>query len=128
MAPDDVVRAYLEVFRSKDLARLAELVDEDVEIWGAGTRVQGRHHVEGAVTQAGLSDWRTEILELFAAGDRVVVYFRDTYRHDATGKDISQTGLKMYQVRDGRIVRFWGETDLYGLMRQLGRVPTRIEF
>jgi ketosteroid isomerase-like protein len=128
MDPVEVVREYLKVFRTKDLGRLAELVAEDVEIWGAGTRVRGRHHVEGAVNQAGLSDWRTEIEELFAAGDRVVVYFRDTYHHDATDRDVTMTGMKMYQVSGGRIVRFWGETDLYGLMRQLGTVPAAIEF
>jgi hypothetical protein len=25
-------------------------------------------------------------------------------------------------------VEFWGETDLYGLMRQLGKVPAEIAF
>jgi predicted ester cyclase len=69
-----------------------------------------------------------EIIELFAAGDRVVVYFSNTYRHDATGRDVVQTGSKMYQVADGRIVRFWGETDLFGLLRQLGKISGEISF
>jgi hypothetical protein len=34
----------------------------------------------------------------------------------------------MYEVRDGRIVRFWGETDLWGLLKALGRVPERADF
>jgi hypothetical protein len=29
----------------------------------------------------------------------------------------------MYQVADGRIVRFWGEQDLFGLLVGLGMLP-----
>jgi hypothetical protein len=93
-----------------------------VEIWGGGTHVVGRKYPMDAVHTPGLSDCRMEIIEMFAAGERVVVYFRNTYRHDATGRDITQTGLKMYEVRDGMIVRFWGETDLFGLLREAGNI------
>jgi hypothetical protein len=33
------------------------------------------------------------------------------------------TGTKCYRLRDGRIVELWGETDLYGFLRQAGLVP-----
>lgn len=33
------------------------------------------------------------------------------------------SGIKHYRVGGGRIVEFWGETDLDGLLRQLGHVP-----
>jgi hypothetical protein len=36
------------------------------------------------------------------------------------------TICKSYRLAAGRIVEFWGETDLYGLLRQLGRVPAEI--
>jgi len=36
--------------------------------------------------------------------------------------------MKMYEVRDGRIVRFWGETDLWGLLRAAGKVPDKADF
>ena len=29
----------------------------------------------------------------------------------------------MYQVDGGKIVRFWGEADLFGLLRDLGILP-----
>jgi ketosteroid isomerase-like protein len=128
MEPMDVVRRYLKVFETGDLAEMQAVVAEDVEVWGGGTMVTGRQHPMAAVQTPGLSHCRVEILEMFAAGDRVVVFFRLTYRHDATGRDVTQTGLKMYQVADGRIVRFWGETDLFGLARQLGKVPAQLSF
>jgi ketosteroid isomerase-like protein len=124
----DVVRRYLKVFETGDVAELRELVAEDVEIWGAGNHVTGIEYPIGAATTPGLTDCRMEVIELFAAGDRVVVYFRNTYRHEATGRDVTQTGLKMYQVAGGKIVRFWGETDLYGLLRQLGKADGEISF
>jgi hypothetical protein len=36
------------------------------------------------------------------------------------------TGIKSYRLHRGKIVEFWGETDLYGLLRQAGLVPEQI--
>jgi hypothetical protein len=113
---------------SGDPAELAELVAPDVVIHGAGNHVQGRHHVERAVDQTGLTCVGIDVHELFTAADRVVVYSTQRLMHDATGTELSLSGLKMYRLADDRIVEFWGETDLYGLMRQLGKVPAEIEF
>jgi ketosteroid isomerase-like protein len=129
MTPGDVVRAYLKLFETQDAAGLDALMAEDVQAWGANQHVTGRDVPAGAIAGTpGLSNCRLEILEFYEAGDRVTVYFRTTYRHDASGRDIQQTGLKMYEVRDGRITRFWGETDLWGLLRAVGKVPERADF
>jgi ketosteroid isomerase-like protein len=64
--------------------------------------------------------------DFFAAEDRVTVAFTLTYTHDRTGRDLTMTGVKSYRLQDGRIVEFWGETDLYGLLRQAGLVPAQI--
>ncbi|WP_328843897.1 ester cyclase [Streptomyces sp. NBC_00258] len=66
-----------------------------------------------------------ELAEL-AAEDRVATAFTLTYTHDLTGRDLTMTGIKSYRLSEGRIVEFWGETDLYGLLRQLGLVPEEI--
>ena len=129
MTPGEVVRAYLKLFETEDASGLDELMAEDVQAWGANQTASGRDVPAGAIAGTpGLSNCRMEILEFHEAGDRVTVYFRNTYRHDSSGRDIQQTGLKMYEVRDGRIVRFWGETDLWGLLKALGRVPERADF
>ena len=122
----DVVRRYLAVFETRNVADLKELVDEDVLIHGAGHHDRGRHYPEGAILTPGLSNCRVHIDDLFAAGDRVTVAFTLTYTHDRSGRDLTMTGLKSYRLREGRIVEFWGETDLYGLLRQAGLVPERI--
>jgi hypothetical protein len=69
------------------------------------------------------------IVELFAAEDRVVVSIAQTYRRDATGATAVQSACKMYRLRAGTIVQFWGEQDLYGLLRGLGMLaPEPWEF
>ncbi|MEV4478919.1 nuclear transport factor 2 family protein [Micromonospora coxensis] len=119
----ETVRRYLRTFVTKDLAELAEVVAEDVEIYGSGTAVRGRQFVERAVSSPGLTVLDQEIVELFAAGDRVVVSFAQTYRYDATGATTVQSGCKMYRLAGGRIVQFWGEQDTYGLLRGLELLP-----
>lgn len=122
----EVVRRYLRVFETRDIAQLKDLVAEDVRVHGAGRHVQGRAHPESSVMTPGLSDCRVRVDDLFAAEDRVTVAFTCTYTHDRTGRDLTVTGVKSYRLRDGRIVEFWGETDLYGLLRQAGLVPEEV--
>ncbi|MGI3202396.1 ester cyclase [Streptomyces sp. GLT-R25] len=74
----------------------------------------------------GLSNCRVQVDDLFAAEDRVVTAFTLTYTHDRTGRDLTMSGIKSYRLSEGRIVEFWGETDLYSLLRQLGLVPEEI--
>ena len=119
----EVVRRYLRTFVTKDLTELAEVVDEDVEVYGSGVAVRGRRYPEAAVSSPGLTVLDQEIQEIFAAGDRVVVSVAQTYRRDATGATTVQSACKMYRLAGGRIVQFWGEQDTYGLLRGLGLLP-----
>ena len=119
----EVVKRYLRTFVTKDLTELAEVVDEDVEVYGSGVAVRGRRYPEAAVSSPGLTVLDQEILEIFAAGDRVVVSVAQTYRRDATGATTVQSACKMYRLAGGRIVQFWGEQDTYGLLRGLGLLP-----
>jgi len=120
-----VVLRYLRVFETRDLAELADVVDSDVVGHGAGHTVQGRQVVEDAVLPPGLSACAVRVDDLFAARDRVTVSFTLTYTQERTGQELTMTGTKCYRLHDGRIVELWGETDLYGFLRQAGQVPDR---
>jgi hypothetical protein len=91
------VRKYLRTFATRDLDELRAVVADNVEIYGAGQFVRGRHNVEAAVTAPGLT--------------------------------AEQSFCRMYQVNGGKIVPFWGEADVFGLLRGLGLLPdTELNF
>ena len=92
-------------------------------MYGAGQFARGRQTVEDAVVAAGLTVVDQQIVELYSAGHRVTVAGTNTYRQDSTGKTAVQSFCKMYQVDSGKIIRFWGEADLFGLLRGLGILP-----
>ncbi len=119
----DVVYRYLRVFVTRDLTELAEVMAGDVEIYGAGQHVQGRHNVEAAICAPGLTVTSQRLIEVFAARDRVIVVIEQAYCQGSTGKTAVQSACKMYQLRDGKIVRFWGEADSFGLLRGLDLLP-----
>ena len=122
-ADADVVRRYLRTFATRDLDELRAVVAEDVEMYGAGQFARGRQTVEEAVTAPGLTVIDQQIVELYSAGHRVMVAGSNTYRQDSKGRTAVQSFCKMYQVDGGRIVRFWGEADTFGLLRGLGILP-----
>jgi steroid delta-isomerase-like uncharacterized protein len=43
----------------------------------------------------------------------------------ATGKQIEATGITVFHIVGGKIVEEWNETDMLGLLRQLGLLPPR---
>jgi ketosteroid isomerase-like protein len=120
----EVVRRYLRVFETFAVADLEDLVDSEVVAHGAGQTVHGRRTIEDAVLSPGISACRVRVDDLFSARDRVTVSFTLTYTQERTGRDLIMTGTKSYRLRDGRIVEFWGETDVYGFLRQSGLVPS----
>jgi ketosteroid isomerase-like protein len=97
----DVVRGYLRTFAARDLDELCAVVADDVECYGAGQFVRGRHNVEAAVMTPGLTVVDQQVVELHSAGHRVTVAGTNTYRQDSTGKTAVQSFCKMYQVDGG---------------------------
>jgi predicted SnoaL-like aldol condensation-catalyzing enzyme len=68
---------------------------------------------------------------LIAEGDMVAIH--DTYRlkHTGgfqgippTGKEVTITGTDIYRIVNGKIVEQWVETDMLGLLQQLGAIST----
>lgn len=121
-----VRRIYEEAFNGGRLDILDELVADAYEAPDGG-RGAAAVRTNIADIRAGFPDIRFTIEDLIAEGDRVVVRWswvathRATFRGIApTGKRITNSGIAIYQLRDGKIVRSWLETDRLGVMQQLG--------
>ena len=79
--------------------------------------------------RAAFPDGHTQIDDLIAEDDKVVLRWTDGGTHRApflgvapTGKRVTFTGIDVYRLADGKIVEFWCSEDLLGLMEQLGAV------
>ena len=75
-------------------------------------------------------DWREEIVELVAEGDRVAAHFRCLGTHKGefmgaapTGKPMDIDEVYFLRVADGKFVEAWGLEDTWGRLQQLGLAP-----
>ena len=75
-------------------------------------------------------DWREEIVEVVAEGDRVAAHFRCLGTHKGefmgaapTGKPMDVDEVFFLRVADGKIVEAWGFEDTWGRLQQLGLAP-----
>jgi predicted ester cyclase len=76
-------------------------------------------------------DCRFTIHDLFASGDREVLRYTYSGTHNGelmevapTGRRVSIGGLALARIAGGRIAEEWPVWDLYGLMQQIGAIPS----
>lgn len=85
----------------------------------------------GQVFYAAFPDGKHTIDETFEDGDRVFLRgsFSGTHTGDfmgmpPTGKTITVTFMNLDQFADGKLVEHRAQFDMFGLMQQLGAIPT----
>ena len=92
-------------------------------------RIGGRQEVEEIVNRfrSSFPDACIEIKDQFAVDDKVVTRWLLTGTHKGplwgsapTGKTVTYTGITIDRMQAGKIVEEWSETDLLGIMEQLG--------
>ena len=123
-----VRRLYEEVINARRFELAADLVAPDYEGPAGDRGIDGCvANVRGLVQ--GFPDIRFTIEDLVAERDRVVVRWRWEATHAgqfrtyaATGKHVTNSGIAIYQLRDGRVARAWLETDRLGALQQIGAI------
>jgi predicted ester cyclase len=85
------------------------------------------HRQYTAVMMQAFPDLDRSVDDVFASGDRVAARWSARGRHGGdfmgiapTDKVVTSSGITIFRLQDGRIVEEWGESDLLGLMTQLG--------
>lgn len=148
MSPDEikaVIRRYIEEVWNKGNVDVADEVLADpyhakLLIQNA---VQGKEGEETPeVIKKACKSWRTSfpdghmtIDEMVVEGDRVMVRFtfRGTHLGEfvglaPTGNQVTQAGINIHRVVDGKIVEYADLTDRLGRWQQLGVLPPTREF
>ncbi len=128
MTGDDAVervRQLFDAFYAADEARLTALIGDDFVTHGPGGGTGNAEGWKAMAKQiaAALPDNRTEIDDIFAAGDRVTVRYTSRGTHSGaelfgvapTGKQVTTSGIEIYRVDGGRIVECWGAYDMSDL-------------
>lgn len=124
-----VRRLYEECFNAGKPELLHELMGEDF----IGSRGE-QGPAEFAATLGGLHqgfpDVRFTVEDLFAEGDRVACRWSFQASHQgpfagvaASHAQVTQTGIAIYHVRDGKLRQAWLQADRLGLLQQIGGVP-----
>jgi predicted ester cyclase len=124
--PDDEgvqkVRQLFDAFYAADEAAMSELIGDDfvTHAPGGGTgNAEGWKSMAKQIAAA-MPDNRTEIDDIFGAGDRVAVRYTSRGTHsgaalfgvEPTSRSLTTGGAEIYRLADGRIVECWGFYDM----------------
>jgi predicted ester cyclase len=133
----DVIRRLEDAYNRRDYSGLGDLVREDLVAHTPSADPSRQNH-EGltANNEAGFSafpDKRTEILDLFGEGDRVVARIRQTGTNSGGlpwfGIPANEATVDFGWVQisrhdaDGKVAETWAQIEVPKLMMQLGAMP-----
>ncbi|HVS28356.1 MAG TPA: nuclear transport factor 2 family protein [Solirubrobacteraceae bacterium] len=122
----EIVRQILEI-QPFDLGRASELLDTDIEWFPAAQSLLAADSYRGhegvrrfwADLLSVWDEYLVEPEEFMDLGDQVVVITRIRAR-SPSGVKIEETWSGLFDMRDGRIVRFRGFTDRDGALEAAG--------
>ncbi len=130
-ANKDLVCRYQEAHNTNNLAALDAIVAADLITHslmpGVPPGLEGGKLVHG-VAVAAFPDFRADIEDLIAEGDKVVarMIFRGTHTGGEfmgippSGRSFAFTATAIFRIANGKIVEHWGEEDSVGWLQQLG--------
>jgi ketosteroid isomerase-like protein len=125
----NAVRAFLDASMRRDMERVVELVDPNVELHGTvGGVEEGRvyHGLAEVIREYDEVDgeaWeerRIEPEEFLGVDDNVVVMFHEFRRGKGSGVELELDTAAIYTMRDGRVARIQGFMDPAAAKRTAG--------
>jgi predicted ester cyclase len=133
----DVIRRLEQAYQDQDYATVDELLADEFVAHTPGSEMMppGREGAKMADmgTHVSFPDKKTEILEIFAEGDKVVSHVRMTGTNKgglswagipANDRPIDVDWIQISRhAPDGRVLETWAQMDTVKLMMQLGAMP-----
>ena len=146
-----VVRRFITARNAWDLDALDELVTPDcaprtlarvlaAEDRPAATQGRGPEAWKATLRQAqrAMPDSQVVVVEVLAEGDRVIQIERVEGTHTdqlfgrvvpiAAGRRVAYHGVRLYELRDGKIAAYTNVWDWLGYFQQLGVLPPTSQF
>jgi len=129
-------RFFEEVFGKGKLAVADEIIVKDLVNSGPGNPPGLLSGIEGTkqlvtMYRSAFPDVHFTIDEQIAEGDKVMTRWTAHGTHQgelagvpATGKSSTVTGIAIDRILNGKIAETWGIFDEFGMMQQLGVIPT----
>ena len=129
-----IIRQVLALIDERNLDEAFELYALDYQYHGpGGQELRGRDGIRGLweVWLAGFPDLHSTVEDMVSSGDKVVLKWRIEGTHTGEFLGVAPTNVKItigiteiFRVADGQLVEAWDQYDLYGMMQQLGAIPT----
>jgi steroid delta-isomerase-like uncharacterized protein len=127
-------RLIEEAWNRGSLAAVEELVDAgyvgNFAIQPEPLRGPEAYKGFAAGLRAAFPDLEFTVEDLIAEGDKVVVRWTNRGTHRGalmglppTGRRVEGTGMWIHRIAGGKIVEEWGQSDVLGLLQQLGAIP-----
>jgi steroid delta-isomerase-like uncharacterized protein len=130
-----VRRSLEEIYTGGNVAAADEVFAADFVSWDPtfpNGVLRGPEGIRGNVERghASFENWRFDIEDVVAEGDRVVTRVVMRGRSKAeflgmapTGGEVEVSGITIHRIADGKIVERWGNWNTIGMLQQLGRLP-----
>ena len=131
-----IVRRYREIHNNDEMERLEEVLAADFVPhstmpgmpWNGLESARQIH----LLARASFPDMSVQTEDLIAEDDRVVERWTQTQTHTGapfmgippSNKPLVMTGMSIYRIANGKIVEHWGNMDFFGMMAQMGAIPT----
>jgi predicted ester cyclase/quercetin dioxygenase-like cupin family protein len=125
----DIVKKYHQVWSDGQVANLDKFMSPDfVCHFIDGLEWKGIEGAKNSISSHKISfpDWKEEIVDIIAEGDKVVTRYKSTGTHKGIFNGLDSTGIKVtifetsiYRIANGKLVEQWGFPDALSLDRQL---------
>ena len=132
-----LIREVIKLINERNLDEAFELYSVDYIFHGAGGEVlNGRDAIRNVwgAWLVGFPDLHSTIEDIVTEGDKLALRFRVEGAHTGeflgmapTNAKINVRDIEIFRIANGQIVEAWDQIDMFGLMQQLGAIPTQAE-
>lgn len=129
MSNKKLVQNYAErIWRHRDLNAIDEVIAEDIEIHSPLNITQGREQMREIIEKwhAAFPDLVVTWEDILEDGDKVIARWSAEGTHmggffdtSPTHREVGYSGVTTYQIKDGKIVKYWALVDMHTLLKQL---------